>query len=124
MALKRERKERVAKNKKQQLRNLKLAPGQKNRVEGALDLTSVVAAQQGKRKQKKQKGNHHVDVALAISQRSTASDDQGWQTASKSRSAANAGGGNSQPSNASGKSKAQAKNEKRRAKKRADGSFE
>ena len=60
----------------------------------------------------------------ATSHRSNAnSEDAGWQTASKTRSTSSHAAGQQQ-GGAAGKSKAQAKNEKRRAKKRADGSLE
>ena len=50
------------------------------------------------------------------------SEDAGWQTASKARP--QPGGASQTAGGGAGKSKAQAKNEKRRAKKRTDGSFE
>jgi len=62
-----EKKERVAKNKKQQLRNLKAATG--NRAPGTIDLTSAA----GLTPSKKGKTKSHVDVALQVAQRSTAS---------------------------------------------------
>eukprot|EP00457_Paulinella_chromatophora_P010032 gb/GEZN01010118.1/.p1 GENE.gb/GEZN01010118.1/~~gb/GEZN01010118.1/.p1 ORF type:complete len:340 (+),score=77.65 gb/GEZN01010118.1/:81-1100(+) len=70
-----DKKERVAKNQKQQLRNLKAAEGA--RVPGTLDLSSTMAAR-GKRSQLQsgkgqKKRQHHVDVALGIAQHATAS---------------------------------------------------
>lgn len=66
------KKERVAKNKKQQERNLERAGGK--RVPGTIDLKSAVNPAQGKKGQKKgPKHQNHVDVALAITQRATAS---------------------------------------------------
>jgi regulator of ribosome biosynthesis len=69
--LSQEKAERVAKNKKQQDRNLAAAEGR--RTPGTIDLTSAVQAAPGKRNQKEKKQKHHVDVALAITQRATAS---------------------------------------------------
>lgn len=69
--LRKEKKERVAKNKKQQDRNLQRATGQ--RLPGTIDLTSAVKAAPGKRAQKKKTDSHHVDLALKVTQRSTAS---------------------------------------------------
>lgn len=74
-----EKKEKVKKNKQQQLKNLKsslkAAPG-KNRVAGALDLSEAAkgvsggsAQSKGKKGQKKT----HVDVSLELAQKSTAS---------------------------------------------------
>lgn len=69
------KKERVAKNKKQQLKNAQAAaPG--NRLPGTLDLTAAVRASGGESKSKasqKKKEKHHVDVALALAQKSTGS---------------------------------------------------
>jgi regulator of ribosome biosynthesis len=87
----RERKERVAKNEKQRQRNILRAAGG-DRVPGTLDLTSVRPAKRLKRGAAKDDGedaaemaalgksapaaakaSHHVDVALQVAQRSTAS---------------------------------------------------
>jgi len=83
-----EKKARIAKNKKQQERNLlrhaSSGATTKNRVEGAIDLTSAVEYSQskldkkGKANSSKKKATgssskHHVDVALGVAQRSTAS---------------------------------------------------
>jgi len=73
-----EKKERMVKNKKQQINNLKdqLKETQgKDRVPGAIDLAAVaatVAGPQG-RKASNRKEKHHVQVALALAQKSTAS---------------------------------------------------
>jgi regulator of ribosome biosynthesis len=69
--MKQDKKERVAKNKKQQQKNINVAAG-KRRLPGAVDLTSVVGKSQS-RTAGKQKPTHHVDVALRMSQHSTAS---------------------------------------------------
>jgi len=83
-----EKRERVAKNKKQQQRNV-LASAEKgsaNRVPGAIDLKSAVdlsATQLGLKGKKgkaaaaaassKKANKHHVDLALSVAQKSTAS---------------------------------------------------
>lgn len=79
------KRDRVAKNKKQQQRNVlqSAAKGSKNRVEGAIDLKSAVdlsAAALGLNKGGRKaaaasakKPKHHVDLALGVAQKSTAS---------------------------------------------------
>lgn len=77
--LEREKKERVTKNKSQQVANIKrnlTATKGANRVEGAIDLSKAREASRGggqSTKEKKSKKDHHVDVALQVAQRSTAS---------------------------------------------------
>uniref|UniRef100_A0A7S0GLR6 Ribosome biogenesis regulatory protein n=1 Tax=Amorphochlora amoebiformis TaxID=1561963 RepID=A0A7S0GLR6_9EUKA len=66
-----EKQERVANNRKKQINNLKAASG--DRVAGTLDLASVVSASAKKGKKRKHRQRQHVDVALALSQKSTAS---------------------------------------------------
>lgn len=78
-----EKKARIALNKKQNQRNiLKSAEkGSKNRAEGAIDLKSAVELSQQKlglgqkasRKGTTKKQKHHVDLALSVAQKSTAS---------------------------------------------------
>lgn len=77
-----DKKARVALNKKQAQRNLlrSAEKGSKNRAEGAIDLKSAVELSQtklgltsGSRKKANQKPKHHVDLALGVAQRSTAS---------------------------------------------------
>lgn len=83
-----DKKARVAKNKKQQDRNIlkSAAKGSKNRVDGAIDLKSAVdlsatklgLKNAGSRKKEsssssKKKEKHHVDLALGVAQKSTAS---------------------------------------------------
>eukprot|EP00455_Lapot_gusevi_P018103 TRINITY_DN1981_c0_g2_i1.p1 TRINITY_DN1981_c0_g2~~TRINITY_DN1981_c0_g2_i1.p1 ORF type:complete len:341 (+),score=120.80 TRINITY_DN1981_c0_g2_i1:67-1089(+) len=73
-ALKQEKKDRIAKNKKQQLNNLRRAEG--DRLPGTIDLTSAkeLAGQHGgAAKRSKTSNKRHVDVALEIAQGSTAS---------------------------------------------------
>jgi len=71
--MQREKNDRVSKNQKQHLSNLKAASGE--RLPGTIDLTSAAGASRpGKRNQQgKAKPKHHVDVALAVAQKSTAS---------------------------------------------------
>jgi regulator of ribosome biosynthesis len=69
---KRLKKERIAKNEKQQAKNLERAPGN-FRAPGAIDLASAVQAAPSKRKAKKTAEKHHVELALEVSQRATAS---------------------------------------------------
>lgn len=68
-ALKKQKKERAALNKKQQERNLQAAAGE--RVPGTIDLSS--ATHLGNKKGGEGKRKNHVDVALALTQHSTAS---------------------------------------------------
>jgi regulator of ribosome biosynthesis len=72
-----DRKERVAKNSKKKLANELRAADGAHRVAGAIDLSSAVERKMPKRSQVRgRKGvqeDHHVDVALRIAQRSTAS---------------------------------------------------
>lgn len=75
----REKKERVAKNKDQQLGNIKknlVETKGVNRVDGAIDLSAAKEASRVgglSKKEQRSKKKHHVDVALAVAQRSTAS---------------------------------------------------
>jgi regulator of ribosome biosynthesis len=77
--LKHEKKARVEKNTKQQERNLKSASGQ--RVPGTIDLTSTVnqankptfSEKKASKNAAKQDRVHHVDMALKLVQKSTAS---------------------------------------------------
>lgn len=81
-----DKKARVSKNKKQQDRNVlkSAAKGSKNRMEGAIDLKSAIdlsaaklgIKQGGSRKKEAaslKKPKHHVDLALGVAQKSTAS---------------------------------------------------
>jgi len=65
------KKERVTKNKKQQLANLKTASG--NRIPGTIDLTTAAPQKIPKRNQKNVKQKQHLDLALELAQKSTAS---------------------------------------------------
>eukprot|EP00466_Bigelowiella_natans_P018734 jgi/Bigna1/146013/aug1.107_g20721 len=65
-----EKKERVDHNKKRQLQNLQAASG--HRVPGTIDLAAAAASRKKGKKRKKNQP-HHVDVALEVSQKSTAS---------------------------------------------------
>eukprot|EP00808_Paulinella_micropora_P024818 g80492.t1 len=71
--MKQDKKARVAKNQKQQLKNLKAAEGA--RLPGTLDLSSTMVSKVKRAQQKSGKGakQHHVDVALGIAQHATAS---------------------------------------------------
>mmetsp|Transcript_29847 Transcript_29847/g.58467 ORF Transcript_29847/g.58467 Transcript_29847/m.58467 type:complete len:325 (-) Transcript_29847:443-1417(-) len=77
--MEREKKERIKKNKDQQLGNIKrgLVETQgANRIEGAIDLAAAAKASKADNKSKaesKRKKKHHVDVAISVAQRSTAS---------------------------------------------------
>lgn len=72
--LAKEKKERVKKNKEQQLANIiRAAPKQSARVPGAIDLSSVVEPKKIKRAEKRKKPMNHTDIALSIAQRSTPS---------------------------------------------------
>jgi len=65
------KKQRVAKNKKQQLRNLQNAQGP--RLPGTIDLTSALPHKKSKSGKQEQSKKTHVDVALGVAQVSTAS---------------------------------------------------
>lgn len=66
-----EKKERVAKNKKQQLKNLQSASGDRV-LPGSIDLSSAAGKLTGKRNQQgKLKAKSHTDIALEVAQRST-----------------------------------------------------
>jgi regulator of ribosome biosynthesis len=69
-----EKKERVEKNKKQQLNNLKKASGARV-LPGSIDLSSAAGVSRGKRNQlnsdKGSKKNSHLDIALGVAQKST-----------------------------------------------------
>jgi len=70
-----EKKDRINKNKKQQLRNvktaLKKAPGK--RLDGTIDLSAAKAGVSGGSKAGTKKQKSHVDVTLELAQKSTAS---------------------------------------------------
>ncbi len=74
--MKNEKKQRIEKNSKQKQKNLEAASGQ--RLPGTIDLTTALksagAVKPGKRNQNgKTKAKHHVDVALGVVGKSTAS---------------------------------------------------